>query len=182
MIAQVPRQNMMETMNSLIVSRLFSGFETSAPAGLVSSFSALTLFRFCKFRFYFLQKAAVSGHVLSDVTILECPFFILTTMTGGDTEADSVTIKMCRVPKALRPDQMFFRPALVFQTMLDVHVADAGLEFSVDMSTGQNRARFISDASVQDGSARWQGIMDAQLALVAAAEARDDSEAVSIVV
>ena len=103
-------------------------------------------------------------------------------MTGGDTEADSVTIKMCRVPKALRPDQMFFRPALVFQTMLDVHVADAGLEFSVDMSTGRNRARFISDASVQEGSARWQGIMDAQLALVAAAEVRDDSEAVSIVV
>jgi len=31
----------------------------------------------------------------------------------------------------LRPDQMFFRPALVYQTMFDEHVADAGLEFSI---------------------------------------------------
>ena len=32
--------------------------------------------------------------------------------------AESVTVKMCRVPGVLRPDQFFFRPALVFQDML----------------------------------------------------------------
>ena len=95
-----------------------------------------------------------------------------------ERDAETVTIKMCRVPNALGPDQMFFRPTLVFQTMLDVHVADAGLEFSLDIGTGRNRARFISEASVEEGSARWDDIMQRQLTVVAAEEARDDSEAV----
>ena len=88
------------------------------------------------------------------------------------------TIKMQRVPKTLRPGQMFFRPALVWQTMLDDHVADAGLEFSLDVSTGRNQARFISDARIETGSARWHEVMHKQLALVASADGREDQDAV----
>jgi len=102
----------------------------------------------------------------------------------GMTE-ETVTVKMCRVPGVLRPDQLFFRPALVFQEMLSEsacmqrpqlglawgeggevecgslvpnniapgeHVADAGLEFSIHVSTGINRARFISDVCIDEGS------------------------------
>ena len=36
------------------------------------------------------------------------------------------TIKTVRVPKTLRPGQMVFRPALVWQTMLDNHAGDRG--------------------------------------------------------
>ena len=88
------------------------------------------------------------------------------------------TIKMQRVPKTLRPGQMFFRPALVWQTMLDDHVADAGLEFSLDVSTGRNQARFISDVRIDAGSARWHEVMHKQLALVASADGREDQDAV----
>ena len=34
------------------------------------------------------------------------------------------TIKTVRVPKTVRPGQMIFRPALVWQTMLDDHAGD----------------------------------------------------------
>ena len=37
--------------------------------------------------------------------------------------AESFTVKMCRVPGVLRPDQFFFRPALVFQDMLGEEAA-----------------------------------------------------------
>ena len=40
--------------------------------------------------------------------------------------------------------------------MLDEHVADAGPEFSLDVTTGKNFARFISDIKVQVGSARYE--------------------------
>mmetsp|Transcript_77375 Transcript_77375/g.125532 ORF Transcript_77375/g.125532 Transcript_77375/m.125532 type:complete len:222 (-) Transcript_77375:55-720(-) len=90
---------------------------------------------------------------------------------------ESVTVKMCRVPGVLRPDQMFFRPALVYQTMFDEHVADAGLEFSIDMSTGKNRARFISSVKVEEGSERQEEILNSQLNLVKESELRQDQAA-----
>lgn len=62
--------------------------------------------------------------------------------------------------------------------MLDEHVADAGLEFSVDMSTGKNRARFISDVKAEEGSERYTQILESQLQLVAESELRDDADAV----
>jgi hypothetical protein len=89
-----------------------------------------------------------------------------------------LSVKMCRVPGIIRSDQMYFRPALVYQQMLDEHVADKGLEFSLDVSTGQNFARFISDTTVQVGSARHQEILCAQCRLVTEIEGRGDSEAV----
>jgi hypothetical protein len=46
-IARVPRQDVLENMNTLITERLFSGLETSAPAAaLVPASPALTLLRF----------------------------------------------------------------------------------------------------------------------------------------
>ena len=38
-------------MNALIMPRLFSRFDTTAPAGLVPASSALTLLRFANFAF-----------------------------------------------------------------------------------------------------------------------------------
>jgi hypothetical protein len=73
---------------------------------------------------------------------------------------------------------MFFRPSLIFQQMLDEHVADAGLEFSLDVSTGRNCARFISDVKIEAGSSRYQEISRAQLRLVPESQGRNDSEAV----
>jgi hypothetical protein len=53
-ITQIPRQ--METMNGLIVPRLFSGLETSAPATLESSSFTLTHSEICNFAFHFFRK------------------------------------------------------------------------------------------------------------------------------
>ena len=92
--------------------------------------------------------------------------------------SEAVTVKMCRIPGVLKPDQMFFRPALIYQQMLEEHVADAGLEFSLDVSTGQNFARFISDVKVEADSDRHKEILRAQLRLVDESQGRGDSKAV----
>ena len=52
-------KNLMETMNVLITSRLFSGLETSAPVALLTVSSALTLSRFCNFVFNLLHKTPI---------------------------------------------------------------------------------------------------------------------------
>jgi hypothetical protein len=46
-------------MNALIAPRLFSGLETTAPAGLVPASSALTLFRFANFAFIFATRLSL---------------------------------------------------------------------------------------------------------------------------
>ena len=92
--------------------------------------------------------------------------------------AETLSVKMCRVPGIIRPDQMFFRPALVYQQMLDEHVADAGLEFSLDVSTGRNFARFISDIKIEVGSERYHEILRNQLHLVPDFQGRGDAAAV----
>jgi hypothetical protein len=43
-------------MNALIMPRLFSRFDTTAPAGLVPASSAPTLFRFANFAFIFFKN------------------------------------------------------------------------------------------------------------------------------
>ena len=49
------------------------------------------------------------------------------------------TIKTVRVPKTLRPGQMVFRPALVWQTMLDNHAGHAFLD-RLDVNYGINNS------------------------------------------
>ena len=55
-IAQVPGQDLLGTMNALIMPRLFSRLDTTAPAGLVPASSALTLFLLANFAFICFRK------------------------------------------------------------------------------------------------------------------------------
>ena len=51
-----------------------------------------------------------------------------------ETHFEIRRVQYGRMP--LGPDQLFFKPCLVYQKLLDEHVVDAGLELRVDMSTG----------------------------------------------
>ena len=59
----------------------------------------------------------------------------------------------------LGPDQMYFKPSIVHLPLLEDHVADAGLEFKIDMAHGRNTARFATDADVVEGSARHAAVL-----------------------
>jgi hypothetical protein len=69
-IAQVPRPNLLETMNALIAPGLFSGLDTTAPAGLVPASFALTLFRFANFAFIYFKKSGWALPVKSAILLL----------------------------------------------------------------------------------------------------------------
>jgi hypothetical protein len=61
-------------------------------------------------------------------------------------EDDNISSPMSAVATDLRrdPQQCFFKPALFYQQMQSWHIADAALEFKMDMATGINQARFPS--------------------------------------
>ena len=58
---------------------------------------------------------------------------------------DVVDMRFCRYSsRQLGPTQVYFRPALIWQQILDDHCVDAGLDLKVDMTTGVKMARFVS--------------------------------------
>ena len=59
-----------------------------------------------------------------------------TSYTNDENEV--VCAKVLRLPSELGPNQIYFRPCLVYQNMIADHVADKGLEFRVNMETGIN--------------------------------------------
>jgi hypothetical protein len=72
-IAQVSKPDLLETMNALIVPGLFSGLDTTAPAGLVPASFARTLFRFANFAFIYFKKPGWALPVKSAGTYLLWP-------------------------------------------------------------------------------------------------------------
>lgn len=75
----------------------------------------------------------------------------------------------------LGPEQVYFKPCLVHLPLLPDHVADAGLEFKVDMEHGKNTARYVHEASsemaeIEPGTPRHLEILERQLQVI------DDSD------
>ena len=85
-----------------------------------------------------------------------------------ETHFEIRRVQYGRMP--LGPDQLFFKPCLVYQKLLDEHVVDAGLELRVDMTTGLKEARFNGGINITDED-RMQSILARQLKCIA-----DDDE------
>eukprot|EP01047_Picozoa_sp_COSAG01_P038694 COSAG01_NODE_3155_length_6492_cov_3.966995_10_plen_265_part_00 len=83
----------------------------------------------------------------------------------------------------LSATQMYFRPALFWQPLFDEHVADAGLAFSLDVSTGGKRARFVPASGAPEleagDPARLEAALAAAVVCVPDADARGDEAAVA---
>ena len=103
---------------------------------------------------------------------------------GAAAGGSSESVDTLSVMKSSRP-HVYFRPALFYQPMLDDHVADAGLEFRINFSSGLKEARFQPPgarlAAIDDGdtTGRLEDAKRSQLALVPAQLAREDTTAVS---
>ena len=94
---------------------------------------------------------------------------LLRAMADDDeTHFEIRRVQYGRMP--LGPDQLFFKPCLVYQKLLDEHVVDAGLELRVDMTTGLKEARFNGGINITDED-RMQSILARQLKCIA-----DDDE------
>ena len=94
---------------------------------------------------------------------------LLRAMADDDeTHFEISRVQYGRMP--LGPDQLFFKPCLVYQKLLDEHVVDAGLELRVDMTTGLKEARFNGGINITDDN-RVRSILDRQLKCIA-----DDDE------
>ena len=81
-------------------------------------------------------------------------------MADDETRFEVRRVQYGRMP--LGPDQLFFKPCLVYQKLLDEHVVDAGLELRVDMTTGLKEARFNGGINITDED-RVRSILDRQL-------------------
>ena len=88
-------------------------------------------------------------------------YCLLRAMADDDeTHFEIRRVQYGRMP--LGPDQLFFKPCLVYQKLLDEHVVDAGLELRVDMTTGLKEARFNGGINITD-EYRMRSILDRQL-------------------
>ena len=85
---------------------------------------------------------------------------LLRAMADDETRFEVRRVQYGRMP--LGPDQLFFKPCLVYQRLLDEHVVDAGLELRVDMTTGLKEARFNGGINITDED-RMRSILDRQL-------------------
>lgn len=75
----------------------------------------------------------------------------------------------------------YFKPALFFQQVQNWHIADSGLEFKMDISTGINQARFMTDGidlELWPADRKNQAIETAEK-IVSDAQGRGDSAALS---
>ena len=89
-------------------------------------------------------------------------YCLLRAMADDDeTHFEIRRVQYGRMP--LGPDQLFFKPCLVYQKLLDEHVVDAGLELRVDMTTGLKEARYNAGVNISDDSDRARSILDRQL-------------------
>ena len=77
-----------------------------------------------------------------------------------ETHFEIRRVQYGRMP--LGPDQLFFKPCLIYQRLLDEHVVDAGLELRVDMTSGLKEARFNGGINITDED-RVRSILDRQL-------------------
>ena len=88
-------------------------------------------------------------------------YCLLRAMADDDeTHFEIRRVQYGRMP--LGPDQLFFKPCLVYQKLLDEHVVDAGLELRVDMTSGLKEARFNGGINITDED-RVRSILDRQL-------------------
>ena len=89
-------------------------------------------------------------------------YCLLRAMADDDDEThfEIRRVQYGRMP--LGPDQLFFKPCLIYQRLLDEHVVDAGLEVRVDMTTGLKEARFNGGINITDEE-RMRSILDRQL-------------------
>ena len=89
-------------------------------------------------------------------------YCLLRAMADDDeTHFEIRRVQYGRMP--LGPDQLFFKPCLVYQKLLDEHVVDAGLELRVDMTSGLKEARFNGGLNISDDSDRARSILARQL-------------------
>ena len=93
-------------------------------------------------------------------------YCLLRAMADDDeTHFEIRRVQYGRMP--LGPDQLFFKPCLIYQRLLDEHVVDAGLELRVDMTTGLKEARFNGGLNISDESERARSILARQLRCIA---------------
>lgn len=92
--------------------------------------------------------------------------YLLRAMADEDTKFEVKRVQYGRMP--IGPDQLFFKPCLVYQRLLDEHVVDAGLELRINMTSGLKEARFNGGTNVSDDRAR--SILGRQLRCLADAD------------
>ena len=94
---------------------------------------------------------------------------LLRAMADDETRFEVRRVQYGRMP--LGPDQLFFKPCLIYQRLLDEHVVDAGLELRVDMTSGLKEARFNGGLNISNESERARSILARQLRCIS-----DDDE------
>ena len=105
----------------------------------------------------------------SCMRIAALSYCLLRAMADDDeTHFEIRRVQYGRMP--LGPDQLFFKPCLIYQRLLDEHVVDAGLELRVDMTSGLKEARFNGGINITDED-RVRSILDRQLRCIS-----DDDE------
>lgn len=76
-------------------------------------------------------------------------------------------------------DWCYFRPALFYQPIQSWHIADSGLEFDLNMTTGINRGRFSTSTRLEDGDpARLEKSIADATKIVPDEQGRGDAAAV----
>lgn len=109
-----------------------------------------------------------------------------------DADENRVEVYNRHTYNPLKKSYVYFRPALVYQQLLHDHVADAGLEFALDMSDHNcnskndtffttNKARFPTPAGVPEvveGTETFQTILKKQFSCCKNGEEREDAERV----
>lgn len=73
-----------------------------------------------------------------------------------------------------RRNTLYFRPALIYLPILDDHVAEAGLDFRINLSTGLKEARFPSNLDIDVDSERYSTILSELVQCVPDSERKSD--------
>jgi hypothetical protein len=76
-------------------------------------------------------------------------------------------------------EHCYFRPALFWQTVQSWHVADIGLEFKVNLSTGVNQCRFPNTLNIEENECMLSEAKATATRLVRRVEGREDAAALS---
>lgn len=95
-------------------------------------------------------------------------YCLLRAMADEETKFEVKRVQYGRMP--IGPDQLFFKPCLVYQRLLDEHVVDAGLELRIDMTSGLKEARFNGGFNISDDLDRTRSILARQLRCIADAD------------
>lgn len=97
----------------------------------------------------------------------------------SDNMGDKEIIGKSNLDFISRSDMCEFRPALFFQQLQTWHVANCALDFRINLTTGVNEARFITEVWFENIPERLANAKLEATKIVPDADARDDRAAVT---